>query len=169
VEASHAWAATRGLRLRRCEHAGDLAELGARGADDGGGCVETLDGFAGSERQARLRFCAAVMAEGVTGAQKSVAFAVDKALDFERGLDVAAAIKALAGAALVGLELRKLCFPEPKHVGFDFADTCDVPDLEVKTIGDRRWFLDALLGELRCHIQIQVDALLAARVSLHAV
>jgi hypothetical protein len=151
VEAAHARAPARRLWVGRGKHARDLAKLGASGADDSGGSVEALARFAGGERKARLRFGAAAMAESVTRAGERVAFAMDESFDFKSGFDIAAAIKALAGAALVRLQLRELGFPEAEHVGFDFADTGNISDLEVETIGDRRCFQDALLGELRGH------------------
>ena len=63
----------------------------------------------------------------------------------------ATAIEALAGSTLARFELRKLRFPKPQDVGFDFADAGDVTDFEVETVGDRGRLIGALMGELRGH------------------
>ena len=151
VEAGHARAPARSLRFGSGEDAGDLAQLSARGADDGGGFVEALAGLAGSEWEARLRIGAARMAESLAGTGESVAFAVDEALDLEGHFDIAAAVEALAGAALAGLELGELRLPEAKDVGFDLADASDVANFEIETVWDRGLFVDALGGKLRGH------------------
>ena len=112
---------------------------------------EPLRRFAGSQRQARLRFGPASLSESMPSAGQGIALAVNQALDLKSHLDVAPPIKALAGSALVWLELGKLRLPEPQDVGLNFADAGDVANLEVEAIGDRGRFLDALPGELRGH------------------
>jgi hypothetical protein len=86
--------------------------------------------------------------EGLAGARERVSLSVNKAFDFERKLYLATPIEALAGSALVGLELGKLGFPETKDVWFDSADTGDIPDLEVQAIRDVGRVDNALAGKL---------------------
>ena len=107
--------------------------------------------------------------EGVACARESVAFAVDEALDLESHLDIAPAVEALTGAALAGLELRKLRFPEPQDVGFDFADASYVANLEIETVRDSGLFVDALGGQLRGHKSQQGAYVAMLRRSLIAV
>ncbi len=108
----------------------------------------TLTGFAGRERQTRLRFGAASLPESMARARQRVALAMNEALDFERQFHVAPAVEALAGATFVWLELRKLRLPEPQHVGFNFADTGYVANLEVEAVGDRRAVLGRASGRV---------------------
>lgn len=169
MEAGYTRAAARSLRLGRCEEAGDFAEFGACGADDGGSFIEALGRFAGSEREARLLFCAADGAEGVARAGEGVAFAVNEALDLESHLDIALAIETLTGAALAGLELRKLRFPESQDVGFDLADAGYVADFEIETVRNRGLFVDALGGQLRGHKSQSGACIAMLRRSLIAV
>ena len=76
------------------------------------------------------------LAEGLTGAGERVALGVDQALDFKHQFDIAAAIEALAGSALVGLELGKLRLPKAQDIGFDAADAGYIANLEVEAVGD---------------------------------
>lgn len=84
----------------------------------------------------------------LAGAREGVPLSVNKALDFECELDLAAPIEALAGSTLVGLELGKLSFPETKDVRFDSADSGHIPDLEVQAIRDVGRLDNALAGKL---------------------
>jgi hypothetical protein len=59
-------------------------------------------------------------------------------LDAQGGLDVLAAVEALAGAALVGLELGELGLPEAQHVGGQGEQPSHVADAEVELVGDLR-------------------------------
>jgi hypothetical protein len=86
--------------------------------------------------------------ERLAGARERISLSVNKAFDFERKLDLAAPIEALAGSALVGLETGKLSLPETKDVRFDSADTGYIPDLEIKAIRDVGRVDNALAGKL---------------------
>jgi hypothetical protein len=61
---------------------------------------------------------------------------MNKPLDIEGKFHVAAAVKPLSGAALVGLQLRKLGFPETQNVGFHPANARDIANLEIETVWD---------------------------------
>jgi hypothetical protein len=90
--------------------------------------------------------------KSLASAGEGVSLGVDEALDFEGHLDIAAAVKALAGSAFIGLELRELRFPEAQDVGLDGADARHITDLEVEAIGDGRCLVEiALAGVLRGH------------------
>ena len=127
------------------EEADNFAELSARGADDGCGLIESFGRLAGGNGKGCLAG-AAYCAQGLTCAGERVTLAVHKALDLESHLDIAPAIEALTGSTFAGLELRKLRFPEPKDVGFNFADACYVANFEIETVGDCGLFLHALGG-----------------------
>jgi hypothetical protein len=84
-------------------------------ADGGGNGIKTLAGVTVKERQAGLgvalgvsrrdglRDGAAVdVLKDLAGAGNGISLGVDQALDFKSKLDVATAIEALAGSALVG-------------------------------------------------------------------
>jgi hypothetical protein len=146
VETGEARTAARHLGLGQCEKAGDFAQLGTCGADDGGSFVEAFRGLAGSEREARLLLGATDGTEGVARAGERVAFTVNEAFDLKGHLDIAPAIETLTGAALAWLELRKLRLPEPEDVGFDLADARYVANLEIETVRNRGLFVDALGG-----------------------
>ena len=73
---------------------------------------------------------------------------VQEPLDFEHHLHIAPAVKALASAAFVGLELGKLGFPEAKNVSFNAADAGDVANLEVEAVGDDRRLCRVFTGSL---------------------
>lgn len=89
--------------------------------------------------------------ERLAGAGDGESLLVQEALDLEDKFDVAAAVKALAGAALVGLELGELGFPEAEDVGLDGANAGDVADFEVEAVGDDRRLRCVFPGNLRCH------------------
>jgi hypothetical protein len=147
----------------RGEKAGDLTQLGAGVAEDGGrlvtaagggGCVETETGLG-------LVWIVAALGllEDMAGTGEGEAFGVDEALDLKHELNVTAAIEPLAGAALVGLELGKLRFPEAQNVGFEAADAGDVANFEVETVGDRGRLESGFPRELRSHkLRKEMDA-----------
>jgi hypothetical protein len=43
-------------------------------------------------------------------------------------------VEPLAGSALVGFKLRKLRLPKAQDIGFNFADSGYIADLEVETV-----------------------------------
>ena len=113
----------------RGQHCCDLSQFGTGMADDGGSGVEVggrgrrafgRDGEAGSGGRRRFRCSrsAVLLFKGLASTGEGVAFFVDKALDFKDQFDFATAIEALAGPALVGLELRELGLPEAKNISF---------------------------------------------------
>jgi hypothetical protein len=104
----------------RRQQTGDLAQLGTGVADDGGNSIKTLGGIGGSERETRLRFALVIelgisqrlglgrraamdLVKSLTSAGEGESLTMDEALDFKNQLNIAAAIKTLAGSALVGL------------------------------------------------------------------
>ena len=74
--------------------------------------------------------------EDLAGAGDGVSLVVEKALDSQGHFNVAAAVEALAGAAFVRLELRKLALPEAENVGRDVAEPGDFADAEVELVRD---------------------------------
>ena len=56
-----------------------------------------------------------MLSERLPSPGQGIALAMHQALDFKGNLDVAAAIKALAGSTLVGLELRKLSVSQKRR------------------------------------------------------
>jgi hypothetical protein len=76
--------------------------------------------------------------EDLAGAGYGVALVIEEALDAEGHLDIAFAIEALSGAALVRLELRELALPEAQDVGGDIAESGDFADAEVELVRDVR-------------------------------
>jgi hypothetical protein len=79
---------------------------------------------------------ASTVFEGLAGAGDGEALLMDKALNFKGELNVAAAVEALAGTALVGLQLRELGLPKTQDIGLEAADAGHIADLEVEPIGD---------------------------------
>src|ERR1700721_176067 len=92
-----------------------------------------------------------VVLESLASAGERVAFGVNEALDFKDQLDFTTAVKALAGAAFIGLEVGELGLPESEHIRFQAADTGNVPNLEIEAIGDRGRFRCALVGKVSSH------------------
>ena len=91
--------------------------------------------------------------EDLACAGNGVALVVEEAFDAQGHLDVATAIEALAGAAFVGFELRKLALPEAQDVGGNIAEPGDFADAEVelvRNVGPGWWgsFADWLM---LCH------------------
>jgi hypothetical protein len=84
--------------------------------------------------------------ESLAGSGESVALNVDKLLDPQGDLDIAAAIEPLASSTLVGFELGKLRLPKAQDIGLDFADARHITDLEVKAVGDRGLVKGAVFG-----------------------
>jgi hypothetical protein len=72
-----------------------------------------------------------------SGAGDGVALFVEELLDEQHAFDVAAAVHALTGAALVGLELREFCLPEAKYVGWELAEFGNFTDPEVDLVRDQ--------------------------------
>jgi hypothetical protein len=131
-----------------------------------------LRGALGSEREGGLQFggrlehraaqrlrlrggSAGRLFKHLPGAGQSIPLGMNQALDLQRQLDIAAAVKALASAALVGLELGKLRLPESQYIGLHITDLGHIPNLEIKTVGDRGLVEGALLGELRSHEEVE--------------
>src|ERR1700759_1014541 len=108
--------------------------------------------------------------EHLPRAGNGVAFAVEKTLDAQRHFDVASAIETLAGAPLVGLELRKLALPETQDVGRNVAEPGNLTDAEVEFVRDIRPGRRGRLADLLmlCHgrktpIPLSRRLMLAAR------
>ena len=123
-----------GLAGGAAEDGGDGFKLAAEAAEllD----VECGDGFA-EERELRCRRVVAELRfEQGAGAGDGVALLFEEGFDAQGHLDVAAAVEALAGASLVGLELGELTLPETEDVGGDLAEACDLADAEVELVGD---------------------------------
>jgi hypothetical protein len=76
--------------------------------------------------------------EHLPGAGNGVTLAVEKAFDPQRHLNIATAIETLAGAALVGFQLRKFALPETQHVGWNVAESGDFTNAEVELVRDVR-------------------------------
>ena len=66
-----------------------------------------------------------------------------------------AADTAAARAALVRLELGKLCFPKAQNIGCNRAQASDLADAKVKLIGDFRFLRCALLRKVSRHASYQ--------------
>ena len=77
-----------------------------------------------------------------------VALSVNQPLDLKGQFHLAAPVKPLTRAALVGLQLRKLRLPETEDVWFYTTDARYIADLEVKAIGDDRRVDNALSGKV---------------------
>ena len=141
--------------MRRTEQAGNLAQFGAGIIDGQGEAVEELAGaIRNRQRQLGLgivlrlwlRGCPAVaLLQRLPRARQRIALSVDQVLDLQGQLNVATAVKPLASAAFVGLELGKLRLPETQNIGLDAADAGHIPNLEVKAVGDRGLVEVALL------------------------
>lgn len=157
-------AAARRARKRRGQQTGNLAQFGAGVADGCGNGIEALAGVGGQERRGGLRtrlgFLPGVLlgrratvehVKGVAGAGEGVALGVDQALDLQNQFDLAAAVKAVAGSALIGFELGKLRFPKAQDVGLEAADAGDITNFEVETVGNCGRVEGALLGRMRGH------------------
>ena len=86
--------------------------------------------------------------EKLAGTGDGVALVVEQAADLQCGFDVAAAVKALAGAALAGLELRELAFPEAQDERLDAEQTCGLADAEVELVRDGRGWESGRLSAL---------------------
>ena len=69
-------------------------------------------------------------------AGNGVSLVLEEGLDAQGHLDIAAAVEALSGATLVGLELRELTLPKAQDVGGDLAEACHLADAEVELVRD---------------------------------
>src|SRR5579862_2606972 len=90
--------------------------------------------------------------EGLPCPRDGIALSVNQPLDVEHHLNIAAAIEPLSGTALVGLQLRKLGFPETQNVRFHFTDLGDIANLEIETVRYCWSFEDALAVKLSSHV-----------------
>ncbi len=94
--------------------------------------------FGRLRRNSELRIAtAAYLFKCLSRARQRVSLRMNEPLDIKSQFHVAAAVKPLSGAAFVGLELRKLGLPETQDVGFHFANTRDIANLEIKAV----WYL----------------------------
>jgi len=84
--------------------------------------------------------------QGLARARERIALGVDQVLDLQSQLDIMTAVEPLAGAALVGFELRKLRLPKAQDIGLYFADTGHITNLEVEAVGDCGGIDDAIPG-----------------------
>ena len=144
-----------GSRLGGGEEGGDFAQFSAGASNGGGHGVVALCGggrkVLGVRGGGRRSFAAVAHDfESLAGTGEGVPLAVDQVLDFERQLDVAAAVEALAGSAFIGLELREFCLPKAQDVGFHATDAGYIADLEIQAVGDGGR-VDAGSGELNSH------------------
>lgn len=76
--------------------------------------------------------------EDLSRAGNGVALVVEELLDAKGHFDIAAAVEALAGSALVGFELGEFTLPEAQDVGWNVAEFGDFADAEVKLVRDVR-------------------------------
>jgi hypothetical protein len=106
------------------------------------------------------------LVQGLAGAGERVSLGVDQTFDLQGQLDVAAAVKALAGPAFVGLELGKLRLPKAQDVGLELTDAGHISNLEVETVGDRGRVEGALVGKLRGHSDGEEETAIVVETSL---
>ena len=93
----------------------------------------------GLHRQRKLRGLLALLGlDGLSRAGDGVSLVVEQRLDVEHGLDIAASVETLAGAAFMRLELWKLRLPEAQHVRGNIAEAGDLSDAEVELVRDIR-------------------------------
>jgi hypothetical protein len=157
---------TRRSCSRRTQHGCNLAQFSAHLYNDlahaaallPSACCRGLRRGLSWRRRSCLTFCPLCLAQSLPGARKRISLAINEPFDFDRDLNIAFAIEALAGAALIGLQLRKLRFPETKHIRLHFENARHIPDFEVETVGDRRSFNGALRGWMRCHSEYRMPA-----------
>ena len=131
-------------------------------SDGCGDFILLLLSVAGQKRKLRLRVLPGVgpavsLFQNLPCAGERVALGMHQVLDLQGQFHIAAAVKPLAGAALVGFELRKLRLPKTQDVGFQPADTRHIANLEVEAIGDRGRVEGALLGKLHGHGYVEED------------
>lgn len=103
----------------------ELAEVGEVRAGDGG-----------VEGEEHGLFLLELGFEDLARAGDGVSLVVEEGLDAEGVFDVAAAVEALTGAALVGFELGEFRLPEAQDVGGDVTEAGDFSDAEVELVGD---------------------------------
>ena len=77
---------------------------------------------------------AMALLEGLACARERIALGVDQVFDLQGQLDIMTPVEPLAGSALVGFKLRKLRLPKAQDIGFNFADSGYIADLEVETV-----------------------------------
>ena len=133
-----------------------FAELGPYAANGGNRAIQSLLGLLTRQRQNSLLNAGARSDfERLPCASQRVAIVVHEMFDSEGEFNFAAAVEALSGAALVGLETGELGLPEAENIGFDAADAGDVADAEIKPVGDFSRGRMALLGGLCGHPILQ--------------
>src|SRR6516165_8714497 len=97
--------------------------------------LETLASALGCERKGSLRLCRlGFRFQVLTRAWDGEALFIQKLLDSQRGLRIALTVHALTGATLYGFQLRKLCFPKTKHIGWQPADLRDLANAEIQLV-----------------------------------
>ena len=139
------------MGIGRGQQAGNLTQFGTGPANGRGHGILALTGVAARKRQGGLWFAprigpAVLLLKCLAGAGERVSLGVDQLLDLQKQFDVAPAVKPLAGSALVGFELRELRLPKTQNVGLDLADTRNVSNLEVETVGDQRRFWESCVA-----------------------
>ena len=101
--------------------------------------LRRVDGWGIVNGQSELWFFVLQLSfEYLSCAGNGVSLAVEQAFDAQCHFNIAPAIEALAGASLVGLELRKLALPETQDVGRNVAESGDFTDTEVELVRDVR-------------------------------
>ena len=135
------------MRRRSGKHPQNLPEFSPRVPDGGGRGILPFARFNRNRLLAGFRFAAPVsLLQSLARAGKRISLGMNQPFDLQGKLHIAFAVESLPGTTLVGLELRKLRFPEPQNVGLNFANARDIADLEIKTVWDRGRFEGALPG-----------------------
>jgi hypothetical protein len=75
--------------------------------------------------------------KSMASAGECVSLGINKALDLEDKLYIAPPVEALAGSALIGVELGKLALPKAQDIGFEVNNTRHIANLEVEAVWDR--------------------------------
>ena len=169
-EGGQARTAADGARGRRGEQGGKLTQLGAGMTDGSGDGIEGPAGESGLKAERRgmrlLGFLPLILGgraaagmilkvERLARTGEGVSLGVDQAFDFEDQFDIATPVEALAGSALIGLELGELRLPKAQDIGFQAANPCDVADLEVEAVGDGGRLGSVLAGKQSGHRSIE--------------
>jgi hypothetical protein len=107
--------------------------------------------------------------ESLAGTGEGVSLGMNEALDFKDELNVAAAVKALAGSTFVGLELGKLRLPEAEDIRLEVEDSGNVANFEVEAVGDCRSGIEgACVSELGSHRENAEATAIEAEASVYA-
>jgi len=135
------------LRRRSGKHPQNLPEFSPGMPDGSCRGILPFARFNGSCLLPGLWIAAAMaLLKSLARAGKRISLGMNQPFDLQGQLHIAFAVESLPGTTLVGLELRKLRFPEPQNVGLNFANARDIADLEIKTVRDRGRFEGALPG-----------------------